>query len=145
LRNSPTTPIVNDTPPKTELFSAAVPANLRALEQFVTDFRLHFTSLLAQQDCFAVELLLREALTNAVVHAPQSSPSGRVHCRLRRKGRRLIIAVRDEGHGFDWRAARSHVAGVYDCSGRGLDIFRSYATRVRFNNRGNAIVIIKDL
>ena len=92
-----------------------------------------------------MQLLLREALTNAVLHVLQTSPAGRVHCRVRRKGRRVAIGVRDQGYGFDWRAARSHVAGVSDCSGRGLDIFRSYATRVRFNNRGKAIIIIKDL
>ena len=66
--------------------------------------------------------------------AAAADPAKQVRCSLRLKGRRLIIAVADEGDGFDWRAARRQAGGIPDMSGRGIEILRQYANRVRFND-----------
>ena len=94
-------------------------------------------------NCFAAELLVREALTNAVLHGSHGDASKNVRCVLRLRRRRLFIAVQDEGAGFDWRAARSATAKVPESSGRGMQILRTYATRVRFNDKGNVVTMIK--
>ncbi len=107
------------------------------------EFRNRSCHLLDRRNSFAAELLLREALTNAIVHGCQKNPSKQVHCRLRLKGRRLLIVVKDEGDGFDWRGARGDRKGVPDSSGRGIEILRKYADRVRYNEKGNAVTIVK--
>jgi anti-sigma regulatory factor (Ser/Thr protein kinase) len=87
--------------------------------------------------------LLREALTNAVVHGCRSDPSRIVECAVRLRARSLTIAVVDDGDGFDWRSALRREAGTESCSGRGFEIFRKYATRFRFNGAGNVTTILR--
>jgi len=50
--------------------------------------------------------------------------------------------VRDDGAGFDWRAAWGREAGISASNGRGIAILRPYATRMRFNE-GNAVTMTK--
>lgn len=120
-----------------------LPATLQAAEEFFVDFRRRSDALLGRVNSFAAELLVREALTNAVVHGCRCDPSKQVRCCLRLKGGHLLIAIEDDGAGFDWRAALCDQAALSDSSGRGIEILRSYATRFRYNARGNEVTIIK--
>lgn len=120
-----------------------MPATVESAEQFVADFRERCQAMLDAKNLFGAELLLREALANAVRHGAHADPNKRVRCRLRIKGGRLLIAVEDYGCGFDWRAAWDNQAASPDCSGRGIEILRKYSSRVRYNNRGNAVIIVK--
>jgi len=121
----------------------ALPATLEAVEQFLMEFRRRGKNLLGSVNCFAAELLVREALTNAVVHGGRADPTRQVRCSLRRRGRCLLIVVEDDGEGFDWRTAWRKTATFPDCSGRGIEILRKYASRVRFNDRGNVVTMLK--
>src|SRR6266850_237641 len=50
-----------------------------------------------------VELALREALDNAVVHGNQEDPETKVHIRCRcGPGNEISIVVTDQGNGFDF-------------------------------------------
>jgi anti-sigma regulatory factor (Ser/Thr protein kinase) len=121
----------------------ALPATLQAVEEFFVEFRRRSQALMDRANCFAAELLVREALTNSVVHGCHADPSKQVRCFLRLKNRRLLIAVEDDGEGFDWRAAWRNTSQFPDCSGRGIEILRKYASRVRYSARGNLVTIIK--
>ncbi len=123
----------------------ALPASLQAIEEFFVEFRRQQSALPHGGSWFTAELLVREALTNAVLHGCHADPRRLVRCVLRLKGRRLLIAVEDDGDGFDWRAAWSHPAALTDCSGRGIGILRKYANHVRYNDRGNVVAIVKRL
>jgi anti-sigma regulatory factor (Ser/Thr protein kinase) len=120
-----------------------MPATLQAAEEFFAEFRRWHQALLGGADYFAAELLLREALTNAVAHGSHADPGKQVRCVSRLNGRRLLIAVQDDGDGFDWRAAWDRPANLSDCSGRGVEILRKYGSRVRYNGRGNAVTILR--
>lgn len=122
---------------------AVLPATLRATDEFIAEFQKRSLRLLDQPGRFAAELLVREALTNAVVHGSRTDPARQVCCTLRIKGCRLLVAVEDSGDGFDWRTAWNHAAAVPQCSGRGIEILRKYADRVRYNGRGNLVTIVK--
>src|SRR5260370_32249231 len=55
---------------------------------------------------FDVELALREALGNAVVHGNQEDPEKKVHIRCRcGPGKAISIIVTDQGKGFDFGKA----------------------------------------
>jgi serine/threonine-protein kinase RsbW len=122
---------------------ATLPATLDAIEEFSIEFRRHADLTLAPTCCFAAELLVREALTNAVKHGCHGDPDKSVRCRVRLKRQHLTIRVDDGGEGFDWRAAWGRPSKVSATSGRGIEIIRKYATRVQFNERGNALTIVK--
>jgi serine/threonine-protein kinase RsbW len=123
----------------------AMPATLEAAEEFFAAFRRASQGLLDRVNRFDAELLLREALTNAVLHGCDADPNKQVRCVLRLNSRRLLIVVQDDGDGFDWRAAWNHAATLADCSGRGVEILRTYANHVRYNKRGNAVAMVKRL
>ena len=113
-----------------------------AIEQFCCDFQVWKERVCAQVDGFSAELLLREALMNSVLHGCAGNPRKRVCCVLRTRSRRLFIAVRDEGKGFDWRALWNRHADVDAARGRGLEILRKYSDAVRFNAKGNAVMLM---
>src|SRR5277367_6340143 len=100
-----------------------MPATIEAIEQFCTEFHLWRESYCADLDAFDSELLLREALTNSVVHGSQLDPGKRISCVLRVKRGRLVIGIRDEGAGFDWRARWDRRAEPTAPHGRGIEIF----------------------
>jgi anti-sigma regulatory factor (Ser/Thr protein kinase) len=116
---------------------------LEAIETFCVEFQRWRAVACADLDAFSTELLLREALTNAVVHGGAKDQNGRISCVLRVKRGRLIIAIRDGGKGFDWRAAWDGRAGSCDTHGRGIEILRHYASAVRFNPTGNSVTLVK--
>lgn len=122
---------------------ACLPATLAAAEEFFAEFRNRLECTRQRSTRFEVELLVREALTNAVVHGSNCNAEMLVWCVVRMTGRRLLISVRDQGTGFDWRKAANNQADLTACSGRGMEILRRYATRVRFNRAGNSVAILK--
>src|ERR1035441_6135746 len=122
---------------------AALPATLEAAEKFLIAFRWWGQAILNRAQSFASELLLREALTNAVVHGCRADPGKQVRCSLRLNGRRLLIAVEDDGEGFDWHAAARNSAAFAQCSGRGIELLRLYASGFRYVCRGNRVTILK--
>ena len=48
-----------------------------------------------------VEIALREALANAIIHGNQENPRKHVHVNFRCKSHEVSIAAKDEGRGFD--------------------------------------------
>ena len=120
-----------------------LPPTLQAIESFCLQFQRWRGTACADLNAFSSELLLREALTNSVVHGAAQDPRGRITCVLRIKRGRLIIAIRDGGQGFDWRAAWNRQAGALDTHGRGMEILRHYASAVRFNPAGNSVTLIQ--
>ena len=95
---------------------------------------------------FPLELLAREALNNAIIHGCQTNPAMYVYAELQRDENNLQLTIRDEGAGFDWQAALQDT--VFDENrenGRGLKLYRLYADRVEFNDRGNQVVLVRSL
>jgi anti-sigma regulatory factor (Ser/Thr protein kinase) len=121
----------------------STPATAEGIEALCGEFRRRCGVLPRHADRFLAELLLREALNNAVLHGCRSDPAKKVRCRVRLQDAKITIAVSDDGDGFDWRAERNGHAPAARDSGRGLEILRKYATRVRFNSKGNGVTILK--
>ncbi len=105
-------------------------------------------------DIFAVRLMLREALLNAVFHgagpdgrAPQDQPGGgasrsTIHARLELDRGQVVLTVEDPGSGFEW-TRRPEPASALDAGGRGLALMQAYADEITFNDAGNRITLRK--
>jgi serine/threonine-protein kinase RsbW len=126
-------------------YSAAVrfkvPATLRAVDELCTRARSWVQENDLEKDWFAVAMLLRESLNNAVVHGSQNDPALYVSCELKCGRRWLTIAVEDCGDGFNWARLLKHRAHCEDIHGRGLEIYKIYADEVVFNRRGNRVLL----
>jgi len=90
---------------------------------------------------FAVELLARESLNNAVTHVNRSFADKTIRLELHVGRKWIRLKVADNGPGFDWRKARLGRCGLESESGRGLTLFTLYAEQVRFNRCGNQITL----
>jgi serine/threonine-protein kinase RsbW len=90
-------------------------------------------------DGFAVELLAREALNNAILHGNENQSQKNARLSLHLGRRWLRLQVTDEGAGFNWRAARHSSAAADEIHGRGLSIGALYADRMAYNQRGNQV------
>ena len=123
-------------------FRREIPASLAAVEDVCLGVR-NWAKGARLPHAFAVELLTREALTNAAAHGCRCDASKRIRCVVRLRPGRVIIAVHDQGPGFDWRAACARTPAKDDCSGRGMTIYKQYADRLRFNPRGNSVIMIE--
>jgi serine/threonine-protein kinase RsbW len=120
------------------------PATLKNVEQVCSaaaqtleKYSLH------KKDLFAIELLLREALNNAVLHGCHQNSLLSFSCRLMISDRELIIEVTDEGTGFNWRGKLEAQPANSDESGRGLSIYAIYANSIKFNESGNCVTLKK--
>ena len=91
--------------------------------------------------CFAVELLARECLNNAVIHGNRNDADKSILLRLWMGRKWIRLEVSDDGPGFNWRMALEREADTTACSGRGLHLYALYAERVRFNRRGNRVTL----
>jgi serine/threonine-protein kinase RsbW len=92
-------------------------------------------------DLFAVELLAREAMTNAIIHGNDCDKDKKVSTLFRIQGDLAIIRITDEGHGFDWPTMKACSPDPLKTTGRGLKIYSLYASRLSFNRRGNSILL----
>ena len=95
------------------------------------------------QDRFAIELLLREALNNAVLHGCRQNPGLSFACQLSISEQSGIIEVSDDGPGFDWRSQPQISLDETSESGRGLHIYARYATAIKYNDAGNCVSLTR--
>jgi len=91
---------------------------------------------------FGVELALREALNNAVVHGNQEDPGRKIHIRCRcGPGNEISIVVTDQGRGFDFRkiVRNGFTSDPAAEHGRGIQLMKAFMDEVHFERGGSEV------
>jgi serine/threonine-protein kinase RsbW len=91
---------------------------------------------------FEVEMALREALANAVIHGCKKNPEKIIQfCVVCDQERGMLIVVRDPGEGFDASSIPSPTLGenVYSEHGRGIFLINQLMDEVHFERGGTEI------
>lgn len=91
---------------------------------------------------FEIEMALREALANAIVHGAKHDSSKIVQlCVGCDAARGMLIVVRDPGGGFDPKSVPSPTVGqnVFSEHGRGIFLINQLMDEVRFERGGTEI------
>lgn len=117
----------------------SLPSELAAISPFVDRLML----LLSKCGCVPrgesdVEIALREALGNAIIHGNHENPRKRVYIRCRCQPAGVTITVKDEGRGFDITkmsdpTGPQNIASVH---GRGIYLMRTLMDEVCFEEGG---------
>jgi len=95
---------------------------------------------------FAVNLVIREGLTNAVRHGNENDPGKMVRFQMEIDTHRTIrVSIEDQGEGFDWQAARETPLFETADHGRGMPIMETYFDRCRYNRAGNVLYLEKEI
>jgi len=95
---------------------------------------------------FDVELALREALGNAVVHGNQEDPEKKVHIRCRcGPGKEISIIVTDQGTGFDFENLCGSGPSPDPSAGHGhgIQLMKAYMDDVHFERGGSEVRMSK--
>lgn len=93
-------------------------------------------------DEFAVELALREALNNAVIHGNGMDPNKWVEIRCRcERGKGVWLIVRDQGRGFDSSAVPNLLTpqDMVAEHGRGIHLIKLMMDEVSFKRGGSEV------
>jgi len=122
------------------------PSQVSAISPFVDQLMQFLRPLIHQfrneEDELDIEIAVREALSNAVVHGNQENPQKRVHvnCRCTIDGE-VFTTVRDEGQGFDCRtlADPTDRANLLLTHGRGLRFMQTFMDEVGFEDNGRIV------
>ena len=90
-----------------------------------------------EEAAFGVEMAIREAVTNAVVHGNQEDESRQVEITFSSSAGELEIEVRDQGKGFDPAgvADPTDPENIMKTSGRGIFLIRSFMDDVQWTMR----------
>jgi serine/threonine-protein kinase RsbW len=122
-----------------------IPATLSAIDELCARARSWLQENGLEKEWFAITMLLRESLNNAVIHGCREDPAVCIHCELARGRKWLSILVEDGGPGYDWANRRNQRACHEDADGRGLEIYQLYADEVVFNRSGNRVLLRRRL
>lgn len=133
--------------PYVELWQS-LPSQVEAISPFL-DQLMRFITRFRNGDggeADDVEIAVREALTNAVVHGNHENPKKRVFVTSRcKENGEVSITIRDEGQGFDSRAVADPTApeNVLSSHGRGIYLMRSLMDEVSFEQNGTVVKMRK--
>ena len=126
----------------------SLPSEVAAISPFVDRLML----LLKKCGCVAegesdVDIALREALANAIIHGNHENPRKHVHVRCRCKRDEVSIEVKDEGQGFDINKMSDPIAPPNICSahGRGIHLMKTLMDEVRFAEGGVVVHMRKSV
>jgi serine/threonine-protein kinase RsbW len=96
---------------------------------------------------YHINLVLTEAMTNAIRHANEDNPNKDLQITIQIEKRQLQIRVYDEGEGFDFAAVSAPEFKYLDEHGRGVYIIRSLMDSVTYkrNKKGHVLEMVKSL
>jgi serine/threonine-protein kinase RsbW len=91
----------------------------------------------SEEAAFGIEMALREAVTNAMVHGNHEDESKSVEVVFNCHDNELEVEVRDQGEGFD--PARvpdpTNAENLLKTSGRGIFLMRTFMDEIEWLNR----------
>jgi serine/threonine-protein kinase RsbW len=120
-----------------------LPSDVAIVSPFV-DQLMRFISKFgpADEGNFEIELALREALVNAIVHGNQNDPRKLVYvnCRCASDGD-VSITVEDQGDGFEHDAVADPTSpdNLLRTNGRGIYLIRTLMDEVHFRRGGSVV------
>lgn len=99
---------------------------------------------LSDDQQFALEFCIHEALVNALVHGIREGGGSCITLDFEADDRRIRVSVKDDGVGFRWALpglAEGHAHDKADSTGLGHTLIRRLMTRVRFTTFSNGIIM----
>jgi serine/threonine-protein kinase RsbW len=119
-----------------------LPSEIAAISPFVDKIML----LIIKCRCVPgsesdVELALREALANAIIHGNHEDPRKHIYVSCRCELYELSISVRDEGQGFDINQVADPTSpeNIKSDHGRGIYMMKALMDEVRFEEAGTVV------
>ena len=125
----------------------SIPSQIEAISPFL-DLLMRFIRRFRSEDGSEVdiEIALREALTNAIVHGNHENAEKRVYVASRcSQDGEVLVTIRDFGEGFDSRLVPDPTApeNWLSAHGRGIYLMQALMDEVKFEERGTVVKLRK--
>lgn len=103
---------------------------------------------LGEEAAFGIDLAVREAVTNAVLHGNEQDETKTVEVTFTTSSAALIVTVRDQGEGFDPKRVPDPTdpQNILKSSGRGIFLMRTFMDEVTWTRHpegGTAVRMVK--
>jgi serine/threonine-protein kinase RsbW len=94
---------------------------------------------------FGIEMAVREAVTNAMVHGNQEDEAKQVEVIFNCHGNELEVEVRDQGIGFDPSAVPDPTdpENLMKTSGRGIFLMRTFMDEIEYQARPEGGTVVR--
>ena len=129
--------------PSSAHFEVSLPADITAISPVVGwVMRLVGELEYAAGKEFEIEMALREALANAVVHGCKADPAKKIECSVSGdRDRGIMIVVSDPGSGFDPDSIPSPTdeSNLHSEHGRGILLINKLMDEVKHESNGTVI------
>lgn len=128
-------------------FERTIPSTLEAADKVITEaMRIVRRTETGRRHEEEIELAMREAVINAIVHGNHSDPKKEVQvCCACDNHDHIFIIVQDEGTGFDPRKLPdpTRPENLLSTHGRGIFLINQLMDRVKFDKGGREIRMVK--
>lgn len=100
---------------------------------------------LSEEAAFGVDIAVREAVTNAVLHGNQQDQTKTVQVTFAGSSQDLLITVRDQGAGFDPESVPDPTdpQNVLKTSGRGIFFMRTFMDKVEWSRHPEGGTVVR--
>ncbi len=98
-----------------------------------------------EEDAFGIDMAVREAVTNAVLHGNQQDAAKKVEVKFRGSREMLEITVRDRGTGFDLDKVPDPTdpQNLLKASGRGILFMRTFMDDVEYSRHPEGGTVVR--
>jgi serine/threonine-protein kinase RsbW len=99
----------------------------------------------ADEALYGVDMAVREAATNAVLHGNRKDPGKTFEVGLHVQGNSLVVTVRDRGEGFDAAAVPDPTdpQNLLKASGRGILFMRTFMDEVTWERHPDGGTVVR--
>jgi serine/threonine-protein kinase RsbW len=129
-----------------ELTELILPSRIEAIQKAASaaaEFVMR--SGLDEDSAYAVDMAVREAVTNAVLHGNRQDERKRVEVRFKSLPDAVEITVRDEGEGFNTRSVPDPTdpQNLLKTSGRGILFMRNFMDEVEWSRHAEGGTVVR--
>lgn len=130
-------------------FYEVIPSTFEALDEVVDTLLILAREMKCKdKELDEIELAMREALANAIIHGNRQNPGKRVAVRaFCQPDRGMLLVIDDEGSGYNPGEVPNPIGAqcLLETHGRGLFMMRRVMDRVRISRKGTRITMLKRL
>jgi serine/threonine-protein kinase RsbW len=100
---------------------------------------------LGEESAFGLDMAVREAVTNAVLHGNKQDESKQVEINFAESNGELVVTVRDHGAGFDSERVADPTAeeNLLKTSGRGILFMRTFMDTVEWQRHPEGGTVVR--
>jgi serine/threonine-protein kinase RsbW len=126
-------------------FTRIICSILTNIDQLISEIKNEYLDCLGAQQLFEVELSLREAIVNAMVHGNQNDPDKMVTINISLSDSILKMTISDEGPGFDVASAGRISRETNQTGGRGIWLMRKFGFDLQASRNPSTLMLTRKL